>query len=95
MIYSQNSDLLSQPLRDRLYNINITSNFLMMIDTRKLNLNYITNNLGEKTAVILPIEEFEQLLEDMKDLAIVAERRNEPTTSYEDLITELKQDSIL
>ena len=66
-----------------------------MIDTKKLTLNYITNQLGDKTAVIIPIEEFEQLLEDMEDLAIVAERRNEPTTSHEDLLQELKQDGIL
>ena len=66
-----------------------------MIDTEKLNLNYITNQSGDKTAVILPIEEFEQLLEDMQDLATVAERKNEPITSHEDLLTELKQDGIL
>lgn len=66
-----------------------------MIDTKKLNLNYITNQLGDKTAVILPIEEFDQLLEDMEDLAIVAERRDEATTSHEDLLKELKQDGIL
>ena len=66
-----------------------------MIDTKKLNLNYITNQSGEKTAVILSIEEFEQLLEDMEDLATVAERKNEATTSHEDLIAELKQDGIL
>lgn len=66
-----------------------------MINREKLNLNYITNQLGDKTAVILPIEEFDQLLEDMEDLAIVAERRDEATTSYEDLLKELKQDGIL
>lgn len=66
-----------------------------MIDTKKLKLKYITNNSGEKTAVILPIEEFEQLLEDIEDLAVVAERRNEPTISHDDLLAELKQDGIL
>lgn len=66
-----------------------------MIDPEKLNINYITNHSGDKTAVILPIEEFEQLLEDMQYLAIVAERKDESTTSHEDLITELKQDGIL
>lgn len=66
-----------------------------MIDTEKLNLNYITNQSGDKTAVIIPVEEFEQLLEDMKDLATVAERRDEPTTSHEDLLRELKEDGIV
>jgi len=66
-----------------------------MIETDKLNLNYITNQSGDKTAVILPIEEFEQLLEDIQDLADVAERRDEATTTHQDLITELKEDGIL
>jgi hypothetical protein len=33
---------------------------------------------GEKTSVILPISEFEELIEDIQDLAVVAERREEP-----------------
>ena len=66
-----------------------------MINIDKLTLNYITNQSGEKTSVILPIEEFEQLLEDIEDLAIVAERRDEPATSHEVLLAELKQDGIL
>jgi hypothetical protein len=44
---------------------------------------------------ILPIAQFEELLEDIEDLAIVAERRDEPTTSHTDLIAELKQDGII
>ena len=66
-----------------------------MINTENLALNYITNESGEKTAVILPIAQFEELLEDIEDLAIVAERRDESTTSHTDLIAELKQDGIL
>ncbi|WP_041619704.1 hypothetical protein [Stanieria cyanosphaera] len=66
-----------------------------MINTKDLALNYITNELGEKTAVILSIAQFEELLEDLEDLAIVAERRDEPTISHQDLIAELKQDGII
>jgi hypothetical protein len=66
-----------------------------MINTKDLALNYITNESGEKTAVILPMAQFEELLEDLEDLAIVAERRDEPTTSHADLIAELKQDGII
>ncbi|MDJ0575962.1 MAG: hypothetical protein QNJ65_12440 [Xenococcaceae cyanobacterium MO_234.B1] len=66
-----------------------------MINTENLALNYITNESGEKTAVILPIAQFEELLEDIEDLAIVAERRDEPTTSHADLIAELKQDDLI
>ncbi len=66
-----------------------------MINTKDLALNYITNESGEKTAVILPISQFEELLEDIEDLAIAAERRDEPTVSHADLLAELKQDGII
>ncbi|MEM7760777.1 MAG: hypothetical protein AAF298_21995 [Cyanobacteria bacterium P01_A01_bin.40] len=66
-----------------------------MINTKDLALNYITNEAGEKTAVILPIAQFEELLEEIEDLATVAERRDERTTSHEDLLAELKQDELI
>ena len=66
-----------------------------MIQSQELNLQYITNEAGEKTAVILPIADFEELLEDLQDLAIVGERRDEPTISHQELIAELEKDGIL
>jgi PHD/YefM family antitoxin component YafN of YafNO toxin-antitoxin module len=66
-----------------------------MINTKDLALNYITNEAGEKTAVILSIEQFESLLEDLEDLATVAERKDEPTISHIDLLAELKQDDLI
>ncbi|MFN2453018.1 MAG: hypothetical protein ABR577_02230 [Pyrinomonadaceae bacterium] len=56
---------------------------------------YVTNQAGEKTAIILPIGEFEELLEDLQDLASVAERRAEPTISHDELLAELKRDGIV
>lgn len=62
-----------------------------MLDLKKLEsqIQYITNLDGEKTAVIVPINEFEELLEDVEDLAVVAERRDEPTVSHDELLAEL------
>jgi hypothetical protein len=34
---------------------------------------FITNRTGEKISVILPIAEYEELLDDLKDLAAVAD----------------------
>jgi hypothetical protein len=65
------------------------------MDLKQLNPQYITNERGEKTAVILPINTFEELLEDMVDLAVIAERRDEPTISHKQLIEELKQDGLI
>ena len=58
-------------------------------------LQYVTNQAGEKTAVILPINEFEELLEDLQDLASVAERRGHESISHEELLAELKRDGII
>lgn len=46
---------------------------------------YVVNENGEKVAIILPIEEYEKMKEDLHDLAIVAERRNEKTISLEEI----------
>ena len=66
-----------------------------MININDLNLEYITDEHGNKKSVILPIEEFEELMEDIEDLAIIAERRKEPTISHEQLIEELKEDGLI
>ena len=56
---------------------------------------YLTDEHGERTDVVLPISEYEQLLEDLDDLAVIAERRGEPVTSHEEFEAELKRDGIL
>ena len=66
-----------------------------MIRLKDLHPQYITNEAGEKTSVILSMAEFQELLEDIEDLAAVAERRDEPTISHEEFIAELKADGFL
>ena len=46
---------------------------------------YITNSSGRKKAVILPISEYQRLLEDLHDLTVVAERREEYTVSLDEM----------
>ncbi|MDL1912211.1 hypothetical protein FBQ81_16210 [Chloroflexi bacterium CFX6] len=65
------------------------------MEIRDLQAQYITDESGKKTAVILPIEEFEELLEDLEDLAVLAERREEPTISFEEVMERLKSDGFL
>lgn len=62
---------------------------------REFQEQYIINDQGEKTAVILPIEEYEELLEDLHDLAVVAERREEPTVTFDELKQRLRDDGLL
>ena len=56
---------------------------------------YITDDRGERTAVVFPIADYEKLLEDLEDLAVVAERREEPTIPHEQFVSELKRDGLL
>ena len=42
---------------------------------------FVVDENGKRTAVLLPIEEYERLLEDLEDLALIAQRRNESTES--------------
>jgi hypothetical protein len=60
----------------------------------QLNIQYITDAAGEKSAVILPIAQFYELLEDLEDLAIAAERKNEPTIPHQQVVEELKKDGL-
>ena len=41
---------------------------------------YIVDEKGNKSAVILPIEEYNELLEDIHDLAVIAERKKKNDT---------------
>jgi hypothetical protein len=66
-----------------------------MVDIRELQARYVTDETGKRTAIILPIEEFEELLEDLADLAVAAERRDEPTIPHEEVIAKLKRDGLL
>ena len=52
---------------------------------------FIVNDRGEKEAVIIPIDEYEEFLEDLHDLAIVAERREEKTLTTNEIKRVLKK----
>ena len=58
-------------------------------------LQYLTDDHGERTAVVLPINDYEKLLEDLDDLAVVAERRDEPVIPHDQFIADLKRDGTL
>jgi len=43
---------------------------------------YVVDEHGNRVAVILPLQEYERLQEDLHDLAVVAERREEPAIEF-------------
>jgi hypothetical protein len=57
--------------------------------------NYIIDKKGKKTAAILPIEKYEELIEDLHGLSVIAERRDEPTITFDKLKEKLRKNGIL
>lgn len=66
-----------------------------MLNLEHLQVQFITNSVGERSAVILPIDQYYELIEDLEDLAITAERKDEPTIPHHQVIVELKADGLL
>jgi hypothetical protein len=52
---------------------------------------YVVDADGKKTAVILSLERYRVLMEDMHDLAVVAERRDEEPVDLGEMKRRLKK----
>jgi len=61
----------------------------------KLTPQFVMNKEGKTTAVILPINEYNELIEDLQDLATIVERRDEPSVPHTQFVAELKKDGYL
>ena len=56
---------------------------------------YVVGKRGKRTRVILPVGEYERLLDDVKDLAVMFTRKNEPSISWQDVKKRLKKDGLI
>jgi hypothetical protein len=56
-----------------------------------LNPEFIIDRNGKKKSVILSFSEYIELLEDLSDLAVVAERRDEESVPFDQVMKELKE----
>ncbi|MCL5125629.1 MAG: hypothetical protein M1511_14260 [Deltaproteobacteria bacterium] len=56
---------------------------------------FVIDAKGKKTGVTLPVKRYEKLLEDLHDLAVIAERREEKPISLEEMEHRLKEDGII
>ena len=56
---------------------------------------FIVNAKGRKTAILLPLRQYRKLMEDLHDLAIVAERRQAKAVPLEDMKRRLRKDGLL
>ncbi len=50
-----------------------------------MNPRYITSEDGSRTDVVLPMADYEELMEDLHDLAVIAERREESSIPLEEV----------
>lgn len=66
-----------------------------MIELDNVCPQYITDEKGKKKSVILSISKFQELIEDIKDLAAVAERKDEPAIPHKQFLAELKNDGLI
>jgi len=63
-----------------------------MSSAEQLHPQFVVDAEGKKTAVILPVEEYEAILEDLADFAVVADRRGDATVSHQDVLKEFGAD---
>ncbi len=62
-----------------------------MIDLKKLNVKFITDDNGKPIEVILPIDLFNSLIEDLEDLLEREKRRDEPVISHEEVMKSISK----
>ena len=55
------------------------------------NVQYITDADGLKTGVILSIEDYEEMLEDLHFSAAARESESEPTRPFDEVVAELRE----
>lgn len=58
-------------------------------------IQYVVDETGKRISVVLPIDQYETMLEDVADLAALAERRDEETIEHADVVARLKADGLL
>ena len=56
---------------------------------------FIVNAKGKKTGVLLSLNQYQKLIEDLHDLAVVAERRDEKAVTLDSLKRKLRKDGLL
>lgn len=56
---------------------------------------FITDKKGKKIAAVIPIKEYEEMMEDLIDLAACLEVRDEDTIPWEQVKKEIFGDAVL
>jgi len=67
---------------------------LMQVES-DIEVRYLVDKKGKKTDVVLTVEEYEELIEDLHDLSVAFERKNDANIPYEEVRERLKRDGVL
>jgi PHD/YefM family antitoxin component YafN of YafNO toxin-antitoxin module len=62
----------------------------MSEETAPQGVQFITDAEGRKTAVILPIEEYEEMLEDLHLGRVAGDSKNEPRRPFAQVVEEMR-----
>jgi hypothetical protein len=54
------------------------------------NVQYVTDANGERTAVILPLDEYRELLEDFNIIRVAEETNDDPSRPLSEVVDELR-----
>ncbi len=57
----------------------------MSAETATRKVKYIVNERGKRTHAIMPMKDYEELLEDLHDLVVIAARKDEDSISLDEL----------
>ena len=63
--------------------------------TTSLRGRYVTDRKGKRTGVVLSLKRYSRLMEDLHDLAVVAERHNEKPVTADDMKKRLHKRGLL
>lgn len=67
----------------------------MIPNMKTQNCQYVVDKKGRKTAVILDIEDYEVMLEQISDLRVIAERKKNQKIQASNFVIKLKKNGIL
>ena len=56
---------------------------------------FVVNAQGKKTSVLLALKQYQKLLEDLHDLAVIAERRDEEPISLAEMQRRLQHEGVV
>jgi len=62
----------------------------MGVNKMSRNVQYVTDANGERTAVILPLDEYQELLEDLHVARVAQETKDEPRRPFSEVIEDLR-----